>query len=218
MAILDLGDEPAEAAATCALLREVQPGMPVLFYGKRPLTGEEEALLRRYSDCIIQATAQAEQRMVENIERFLRQMPEAAPEQPFAQGGATREKKLAGHSILVVDDDPRNLFVITSALEQQGANVHSALNGKKALEFLSHNRVDLVFMDIMMPEMDGYQAIRLIRQNAAMKETPIVALTAKALRADREQARAAGADDYLAKPVDYEVLVNMAAVWCEGRR
>jgi CheY-like chemotaxis protein len=125
---------------------------------------------------------------------------------------------LDGRHILVVDDDPRNLFVITAALEQQGAKVDNALNGRKALEFLAATRPNLVVMDIMMPEMDGYATIEVMRSDPRLATIPVMALTAKALPNDREKALAAGADDYLVKPVDYDVLVNMAAAWCEGRR
>jgi CheY-like chemotaxis protein len=127
-------------------------------------------------------------------------------------------KKLQGLHVLVVDDDPRNLFVITSALEQHGARVGNALSGAKGLEYLRQHGADLVFMDIMMPEMDGYEAIRQIRADPALQKVRVIALTAKALKADRENALAAGADDYLSKPVDYEVLVNMAKVWGEEKR
>jgi hypothetical protein len=117
----------------------------------------------------------------------------------------------------VVDDDPRNLFVVTAALEQEGAVVENALDGRKALETLRRQAVDLVFMDIMMPAMNGYEAIAAIKADPALRAIPVVALTAKAMKTDRQETIAAGADDYLAKPVDYALLINMAALWC-GRQ
>ena len=199
----------------CPALRERYPDVPLMLFGGRALSGEEEARLRAFTDSIIVKTPHAEERMLENIERFLKGVPEehAAP----AAGGGERGKRLDGRRILVVDDDPRNLFVITSALESQGATVANALNGRKALEHLENDTADLIFMDIMMPEMDGYQAIRAIKADDRLKKLPIVALTAKALKDDRDKALSAGADDYLAKPVDFEVLINMARVWCEER-
>ncbi|XLM22594.1 response regulator, partial [Chromobacterium piscinae] len=119
--------------------------------------------------------------------------------------------------VLVVDDDPRNLFVVTAALERHGAKLNSAVNGRRALEFLEQQSADLVLMDIMMPEMDGYQAIAAIRANPAWMDLPVVAITAKALPAEREKILATGADDYLSKPVDYDLLVAKVAQWCEGR-
>ena len=221
LVIVDLGGRGIDDAVdNCQKLHELYPQHPILLYGQQSLKEEDEEQLRLYSDNIILKTPYAEQRMLENIERFLNEIPAERGQESLSSFPAKVTKqslKLADRHILVVDDDPRNLFVITSALEQQGAKIDNATNGVKALKYLSENTVDLVFMDIMMPEMDGFEAIRQIKQNPALKQLPIVALTAKALRSDREKALAAGADDYLVKPVDYEVLINMAYVWCESR-
>ena len=206
--------EDPECHRFCDALREQYPDVPLMLFGDQPLSGEEEARLRGFTDSIIIKTPHAEERMLENIERFLKGMPEEEATPLPGSGGGGR---LAGTRMLVVDDDPRNLFVITSALESQGAEVENALNGRRALEMLEEQTVDLVFMDIMMPEMDGYQAIRALKADPRLAALPVVALTAKALKSDRDKALAAGADDYLAKPVDYEVLINMARVWCEER-
>lgn len=199
-------------------LHQQLPKIAIIFYSQAPLGDVADAKLRPYSDSIIIKTPASEARLQDNIQGFLRQVPEARQGQtkPDLQGSGS--KRLAGRSILVVDDDPRNLFVITAALEQHGAKVDNALNGRRALEHLAQHRPDLVVMDIMMPEMDGYKTIQAIRADAGLKRLPILALTAKALPKDREKALAAGADDYLAKPADYEVLVNMAAAWCQGRK
>jgi signal transduction histidine kinase/DNA-binding response OmpR family regulator len=222
IAILDLGDTPASLAAARQVAMQLHSGRPdigLLFYGGKPLGDEDEAQLRQFSDSIIIRSPQAERRLQENIAYFLGQMPRRhrgaiVPGKPAGSG----KKRLAGRHILVVDDDPRNLFVITAALEQHGARVENALNGRKALELLAASKPDLVVMDIMMPEMDGYTAIEAMRADTSLATIPVLALTAKALPGDRTKALAAGADDYLAKPADYEVLVNMAAALCEGRR
>jgi signal transduction histidine kinase/DNA-binding response OmpR family regulator len=216
LAVVDLA-RPEGGPALCRALREAAPDLQLILYSEAPLGAEEEAALRPYTDSIIVKTAHADARMLENIERFLRAMP-AAGALPLPGAAGNGGKRLEGRRILVVDDDPRNLFVITAALEQQGAVVVNALSGRKGLEQLAMKPVDLVFMDIMMPDMDGYEAIRAIRAEPALKAIPVVALTAKALKADREKALQAGADDYLSKPVDYEVLINMARVWCEEKR
>jgi signal transduction histidine kinase/DNA-binding response OmpR family regulator len=219
LAIVDLGNASIEQSLeTCRILRAQDPALGILFYGQQQLVADDEARLREYSDSIILKTAHAGRRLSENIERFLREMPKHAfqDKKALTSGDLSIGKKLEGRRILVVDDDPRNLFVVTSALEQQGAQVHNALNGRKALAFLSTQSVDLVIMDIMMPEMDGYQTIKSLKADPALQHIPVVALTAKALKEDRQKAMAAGADDYLSKPVDYEILVNMASVWCEG--
>jgi signal transduction histidine kinase/DNA-binding response OmpR family regulator len=221
-AVLDLGDTPSSLAAARQVamqLKASKPALGLLFYGGKPLGDEDEAQLRQFSDSIIIKTAQSERRLQENITHFLEQTPRrrrghTVPSEPAGSG----KKQLAGRHILVVDDDPRNLFVITAALEQHGAQVENALNGRKALELLASRKPDLVVMDIMMPEMDGYTAIEAMRADPALAHIPVLALTAKALPSDRAKALAVGADDYLAKPADYEVLVNMAAAWCEGRR
>lgn len=220
--IVDLGDDMAglaRAREIARCLRDLAPDLGLVFYGKEPLGDEDDASLRQYSDSIIIQAPLAERRLHENIERFLqaaphRQLGHTALPLPAGSGS----KRLTGRHILVVDDDPRNLFVITAALEQHGAKVDNALNGRRALEMLATLKPDLVVMDIMMPEMDGYKTIEAMRAEPAFAAIPVLALTAKAMPQDREKALAAGADDYLAKPADYEVLINMAAAWCEGRR
>ena len=214
LAVIDLDAHPLEDGLSIArTIRAADAGIGLVFFGERPLSDEDEARLRQYSDSIIIKAPLAERRLLENIERFLKEVPPARPAGPAAaEAGA---KRLEDRRILVVDDDARNLFVITAALEQQGAKVSNAVNGRRALEFLAKNPVDLVIMDIMMPEMDGYQTIAQIRALPALARVPVLALTAKALPGDREKTLAAGADDYLSKPVDYEVLTQMAAIWCE---
>ncbi|WP_434628993.1 response regulator [Chromobacterium sp. CV08] len=217
LAIVDLGEaDVAASLAVAAALREADPAISLVFYASSTPGDDDEAALRAYSDCVIVKTPQAGQRLLENVERFLRDVPrqQAALKAPPAGGGS---KLLADKHILVVDDDPRNLFVVTAALERHGAKLSSAVNGRRALEFLRQQRVDLVLMDIMMPEMDGYQAIEEIRANPDWAGMPVVAVTAKALPAEREKILAVGADDYLSKPVDYDVLVAKAAQWCAGR-
>jgi signal transduction histidine kinase/CheY-like chemotaxis protein len=222
LAIFDLGLDAGNTLSSQGLesrvvlartLQQLQPEMPILFYSQGPLSDEAEARLRPYSDSIIIKTPQAESRLKDNIQCFLRQQG-SSKTRPQGSGS----KRLDGRTILVVDDDPRNLFVITAALEQHGARVENALNGQRALQHLELQRPDLVVMDIMMPEMDGYKTISAIRADERIKDIPILALTAKVMPKDREKALAVGADDYLTKPVDYEVLVNMAAAWCQGRK
>jgi CheY-like chemotaxis protein len=221
-AILDLGSDAASLAGArrvAGQLHARKPDLGLLFYGGKPLGDEDEAQLRHFSDSIIIKAPQAERRLQENIAHFLQQAPQRQRGHTVAaEPAGSGTKRLVNRHILVVDDDPRNLFVITAALEQHGAKVDNALNGRKALEMLATMKPDLVVMDIMMPEMDGYKTIEMMRADARFATIPVMALTAKALPRDREKALAAGADDYLAKPADYDVLVNMAAAWCQGRR
>ena len=219
LTIIDLDSRSVTQALDIAQrLRQINANMNFVFFGQQTLSDEDEARIYPYSDSIIIKTPQSEQRLLKNIERFLAktslniESKTSLISQNNNSGG-----RLVGRHILVVDDDARNLFVITAALEKEGAKVDSVLNGHRALEFLEKNSVDMVFMDIMMPEMDGYQTLTALRNNPALAKTPVVALTAKALNTDREKALISGADDYLSKPVDYEVLISMAVVWCAGK-
>ncbi|TAN47157.1 MAG: response regulator, partial [Methylococcaceae bacterium] len=216
VAILDM-EQPGDTLDICRRLHAADLTMPILLHGSKALSEEDAAALSQFTDSIILKKPRAQERMLENIERFLQyQVPSSASthEIKLPEPSPKNAEKLAGKTILVVDDDPRNLFVITAALEQAGAHVDNVLNGLKAMEYLSRNKPDLIFMDIMMPDMDGYVAIRKIRETPYLKNIPIVALTAKALRSDKEKAMEVGADDFLAKPVDYDVLINAAVVWC----
>jgi signal transduction histidine kinase/CheY-like chemotaxis protein len=220
LTIIDLGTQAVEQALTVTKkLHDINNTMNFVFFGQQPLSDEQEAQMRQYSDSIIIKTAQSEQRLLNNIERFLAQSSSPAENKiPLnLQNRLVNGEQLAGRHILIVDDDARNLFVITSALEKEGAKVDGVLNGRKALDFLKKDSVDMVFLDIMMPEMDGYQTLKEIRNNPQLAHIPVVALTAKALNADREKALATGADDFLSKPVEFEALINMAKVWCAGK-
>ncbi|WP_165795055.1 response regulator [Solimicrobium silvestre] len=213
--MIDLANLTMEKAlAVAQTIRSDSHNTAMLFFGIDQLSDDEEALLRSYSDSIIVNAPQAGQRLQENIARFLRTVPSVEQTQLTSVAARSNEKKLAHKKILVIDDDPRNLFVLTSALEQQGAKVFNALNGRRAMEMLENIQVNLIITDIMMPVMDGYQTITALRANPKFAAIPIVALTAKAMQHDRENILEIGADDYLSKPVDYDVLCNMAALWC----
>jgi CheY-like chemotaxis protein len=126
----------------------------------------------------------------------------------------SRDKVFEGRKILLVDDDVRNIFALTSALEHKGAIVVIGRNGREAIEKLNEvDDIDLVLMDVMMPEMDGYEATALIRQDPRWRKLPIIAVTAKAMKDDQERCLAAGSNDYLAKPIDLDRLFSLIRVW-----
>ena len=135
------------------------------------------------------------------------------------QAARNRESSLEGRRILVVEDDVRNIFALSSVLEPKGMSVTIARNGREAIEALARATqdpsmsIDLVLMDIMMPEMDGFSAMREIRKRSEWKNLPIIALTAKAMKDDHEKCLAAGANDYIAKPLDVEKLLSLVRVW-----
>jgi CheY-like chemotaxis protein/CHASE3 domain sensor protein len=189
---------------------------PVIVYTGRSLTGDEEQRLRRFSKSIIIKDARSPERLLDEVTLFLHQVESKLPveRQRMLQVARDRDAALEGRRILVVEDDVRNIFALSSLLEPKGASIEIARNGREALESLTRNsNIDLVLMDIMMPEMDGLTAMREIRKRPEWKKLPIIALTAKAMRDDQEKCLAAGANDYIAKPLDVEKLMSLVRVW-----
>jgi CheY-like chemotaxis protein len=194
---------------------------PVIVYTGRALTREEEQRLGRYSRSIIIKDARSPERLLDEVTLFLHQVESKLPasQQQMLKAARNRDSSLEGRRILVVEDDVRNIFALTSVFEPSGATVEIARNGREALEALSRSKgspasaVDMVLMDIMMPEMDGLTATREIRKDPDWKRLPIIALTAKAMKDDHEKCLAAGANDYVAKPLDVEKLLSLVRVW-----
>jgi signal transduction histidine kinase/HAMP domain-containing protein len=162
------------------------------------------------------------------VETQLEQVRPEAPLREISTGSsssspATREPKpdysLAGKTVLIVDDDTRNIFAIRSLLEAEGMKVLAAENGRGGIDMIDqHPEIDIVLMDIMMPDMDGYETMKLIRNDPKKRYLPVIAVTAKALKTDRERAMTAGASDYLSKPVDESQLVDLIGIWASGSR
>lgn len=189
---------------------------PVIVYTGRVLSHEEESKLRRYSETIIIKGARSPERLLSEVTLFLHQVESHMSEekQKILKVNRSLEKAFEDKTVLLVDDDVRNIFALMSMLESKGANVIVARNGIESLEKLGeNNNIDLVLMDIMMPEMDGYTAMKEIRKNPAHHKLPIIAVTAKAMKDDYEKCIEAGANDYLAKPVDVEKLISLMRVW-----
>lgn len=189
---------------------------PVIVYTGRNLTRDEEAELQRYSRSIIIKGARSPERLLDEVTLFLHKVEAelSSERQGMLKTARGRDRIFEGRTILLVDDDVRNIFALTSALEQRGAVVEIGRNGREALEKLDRvSEIDLVLMDIMMPEMDGLEATRRLRSDPRFDKMPVIAITAKATKDDREQCLAAGANDYLAKPVDLERLFSLLRVW-----
>jgi CheY-like chemotaxis protein/CHASE3 domain sensor protein len=196
---------------------------PVIVYTGRALSADDEQKLRRFSKSIILKDARSPERLLDEVTLFLHQVESTLPAERQRMLKLARDQDTAfeGRRILVVEDDVRNIFALTSVLEPKGAQVQIARNGREALEALQKSeagagagdRIHLVLMDIMMPEMDGYTAMREIRKRAEWKKLPIIALTAKAMQDDLEACMAAGANDYIAKPLDVEKLLSLIRVW-----
>ena len=220
-AIIDLGLKDGSGYEICHYIQERGIVLPVIIYTGRELSEEEERQLRKYTDSIIIKTAKSYERLSDEAALFLHQMyhgesPEGSKVKAAPPKALESQDSLKGKKILIVDDDVKNVFVLASALENHGAIVVDAKNGQIALEQLQQEPdIDLVLMDIMMPVMDGYTAIREIRKDEKLKHLPIIALTAKALKGDRQKCIQAGANDYLSKPVDYDGLIRLAKAWID---
>jgi CheY-like chemotaxis protein/CHASE3 domain sensor protein len=190
---------------------------PVIVYTGRNLTRDEEAELLRYSRSIIIKGARSPERLLDEVTLFLHKVETqlSTERQKMLRTARNRDKVFEGRRILVVDDDMRNIFALTSALEHRGAGVEVARNGLEALAKLRAlpEGIDLVLMDIMMPEMDGYTATREIRKDPRWQKLPVIAVTAKAMKEDQQRCLDAGANDYLAKPIDLDRLFSLLRVW-----
>jgi CheY-like chemotaxis protein len=190
--------------------------LPVIVHTGQELTRRDETRLKKYAQTVIIKTVGSPERLLDETARFLHRSEAALPpeQRRIIEQLHTADAVLEGKRILVVDDDVRNVFALTSALENHGMEVLFAENGRDGIEVLTqHPEVDLVLMDIMMPEMDGYEATQAIRKMRQFKRLPIIALTAKAMREDREKSIAAGASDYIAKPIEVDQLLSLMRVW-----
>jgi CheY-like chemotaxis protein len=188
---------------------------PVIVYTGRALSEEENRELLKYADSVIVKGVKSPERLLDETALFLHRVIAQLPEdkqQTIKQLHDT-EAVLAGKKVLIVDDDARNAFALSKLLAAKGLKVHLAPSGQKALEMLDKTAIDLVLMDIMMPGMDGYEATQRIRAQQRFERLPVLALTAKAMQGDREKCLAAGANDYLSKPVDADRLFSMLRVW-----
>ncbi len=184
---------------------------PVVVYSGRELTRDENLRLRQYTDSIVIKGARSPERLLDEVSLFLHSI-RARPLAPTAPRDI--DPQLSGRTVLVVDDDMRNIFALSKALRNRGLKVLMAQDGAKALKQLGDNvEIAVVLMDIMMPGMDGYETMREIRKQPQYRDLPIIALTAKAMRGDREKCLEAGANDYLSKPIDVDKLLSMMRVW-----
>lgn len=215
-AIMDIGLEDSSDIQNISKLRKVSKNnnINIIVNTGRYLTEEEELELHNNADSIVIKTENATERLKDELMLFLNKVKvydhqELVVNEDLLGGGILKNK-----NILIVDDDIRNIYSLSSALTTKGASILTAFNGKEALEVLAANdNIDLVLMDIMMPEMDGFEATRKIRENYNWKNLPIIALTAKAMKGDREEILNAGASDYMSKPIDIQKLISLISIW-----
>lgn len=221
--ILDMGIPDMNAYKTLEAVKanEGLENLPVIIFTGKSLSKPEEQRIRQYADSIVIKTAHSYQRMLDEVSLFLH----LVEENDGASQLAARFSKLAGmgevlhdKKVLIADDDVRNIFSLSKALEKHKMEILSAVDGREALQQMNdHPDIDIVLMDMMMPEMDGYEAIAHIRKDPRFRQLPIIAVTAKAMMGDREKCIQAGASDYISKPVDVDQLLSLLRVWLYDR-
>jgi len=190
--------------------------LPIIIYTGRELSQAEETRLRKFAEAIIVKDVKSPERLLDETALFLHRVEARLPEQKrrMLERLHNTDAVFAQKHVLIVDDDVRNIFSLTSVLEEHGMQVSFAENGRDAIAKLDATPgIDIVLMDVMMPEMDGYETTRAIREKPQFRGLPIIALTAKAMKGDREKCIAAGASDYITKPVDTEQLLSLMRVW-----
>ncbi len=213
---LDLGNGASDGIGFLDELkaREEFRRVPVIVFTGTEIDPEQERSIRQHSATIVMKDGEAFNRLLSETEQFLHRVDEEHTETPSARVPEKMSALLRGKKVLLVDDDMRNIYAMTSVLEDQGMEVIPAVNGREAIAQLNQRAdIEIVLMDIMMPEMDGYEAMTEIRKHEQWKHLPIIALTAKAMVGDREKCLQHGATDYISKPVNVEQLLSLLQVW-----
>ncbi|MFD1769961.1 response regulator [Sphingobacterium suaedae] len=215
--ILDMGVPDQTGYETLETIKKNEglENLPIIIFTGKNLSKAEELRIKQYADSIVIKTAHSYQRILDEVGLFLHLVEEKKNDVKEKKNklGSLNEV-LHGKTVLIADDDVRNIFSLTKALEKYQMRVVSAIDGKEALEQLKSNPdVSIVLMDMMMPEMDGYETIKMIREIPTYRKLPIMAVTAKAMTGDREKCIQAGASDYISKPVDTDQLLSLLRVW-----
>lgn len=217
--IADIGKDLDRGILKLRQLQDAMPEnqIPVIIYLDNELSSFDELQLKKLSDTVVHDSVQAKDRLMDQLELFLYKVQERNVMEPLPIPGnqpAPAQTNWEGKTVLLVDDDMRNVFSISTLLEEQKLTVITASDGQEALDALAEQpQVDLVLMDIMMPNMDGYEATRRIRLDDRFTKLPIIALTAKAMPGDREKCLEAGASDYITKPIDINQLLERMRIW-----
>jgi CheY-like chemotaxis protein len=214
--VLDLGLPDMSGFELMERIKTEIGNIPIIIYTGKDLSQREETELRRLAETIIVKDVRSLDRLLDETALFLHRVEENLPEPKRQMLELLRRKDpvLAGKKVLIIDDDMRNIFALTSLLERYDMHVLYAENGRDGIEMLKNTPgVDVALVDIMMPEMDGYEAMLRIRDMHEFQQLPLIALTAKAMKGDREKCIEAGASDYITKPADSEQLLSLLRVW-----
>jgi signal transduction histidine kinase/DNA-binding response OmpR family regulator len=214
--ILDMGIPNQRSYDTLDEVKKT-PGLeniPIIIFTGKNLSKAEEVKIKQYADSIVIKTAHSYQRILDEVSLFLHLMEEKSSSGRNTTNTGVLQEVLKDKTVLIADDDIRNIYSLTKSLEAYHMKVVSATDGKEALKQLQeHPDVDIVLMDMMMPEMDGYESTKRIKSNPAFRKLPVIAVTAKAMTGDREKCIEAGASDYISKPVDIDQLLSLLRVW-----
>jgi signal transduction histidine kinase/CheY-like chemotaxis protein len=213
--VLDLFLRDGSGWEVCQFVKEHKLRLPIIIHTAKELNEWETRELEKYSDSIILKTAYSQGRLLEEVSLFLHKVANVQTKVLLDDG---TENDFKGKKVLICDDDAKNMFALTCIIEETGATVLEAYNGQEALDALKlETDVDLILMDIMMPVLNGIETIKKIREDKALRDIPIIAITAKAMKGDKEVFLEAGANDYLSKPIDYNILGKLLKVWL-GRK
>jgi CheY-like chemotaxis protein/signal transduction histidine kinase/CHASE3 domain sensor protein len=219
--VLDLSLPDMTGNDFLAKLNELDlPLPPVIVYTAKQVSKREEEYLRKFSESIILKGARSPERLLDEVSLFLHRVSDTLPlqQQQILSGLSGEEEHFEGRRVLLVDDDMRNIFALTHVLESKGFKVDAARDGQEALDMAQKDgSYDAILMDLMMPRMDGFESMERIRKLQDHTETPIIALTAKAMKGDHEKALASGANDYLSKPINIGNLFSVLRVWLRER-
>lgn len=216
--ILDMGIPDKNAYETLETIKKSEglENLPIIIFTGKNLSKGEESRIKKYADSIVVKTAHSYQRILDEAALFLHLVEEERGKSPEVKSATLQNLNdvLKGKVVLIADDDVRNIYSLTKALEPHKMKIIPAIDGKEALEAIKANpKIDVVLMDMMMPKLDGYETTRQIRAMPMYKNLPILAVTAKAMMGDREKCIAAGASDYISKPVDIDQLTSLLRVW-----
>jgi CheY-like chemotaxis protein len=217
-AVVDLGLPDLNGADLIERIRATPGGeeLPVVIYTGLELSHDDRSRLERIASTVIVKDAGSAERLLDDVTLFLHRAIHGVPVEQQIRVERKAEASIAGRKVLIVDDDLRNIFSLASALEQHGLEVVFAENGREGIDRLRNTPdIDALLVDIMMPEMDGYETMREIRRLESFRQLPIIAVTAKAMKGDREKCIEAGASDYVSKPVDLDQLLAVLRVQLE---
>jgi CheY-like chemotaxis protein len=218
--ILDLNLPDISGLDLLDKIKEVDrfSSLPVIVNTAMDLDKTSVSRLMKYANAMVVKTNKSSDRLIDEVNLFLNKISNAPVAGSYAAKAATVVGKdgVKGKKVLIVDDDMRNIFALSSALQGYDMNVEIAGDGEEAIARLDAIAdIDIVLMDIMMPKMDGYEAMRYIRKQSKWTRLPVIALTAKAMKADREKCIEAGANDYITKPVDMDRLIALMQLWLD---